>query len=99
MHVLLRYYESEAVTRVEKVKDTLRTMGVSILIGGTSTFLAVIPLAFSTSTIIGTVFTAFFVMVTLGVGHGLIFLPVVLSFVGPTETPRLSYSPPPPAST
>lgn len=86
MHVLLRYYESQEETREEKVKDTLKTMGVSILIGGLSTFLAVIPLAFSTSDIIGTVFTAFFAMITLGVAHGLIFLPVVLSMIGPNIT-------------
>ena len=89
MHIMLRYYESEEATREKKVKDTLQTMGVSILVGGMSTFLAVIPLAFSTSAIIGTVFTAFFSMVTLGVAHGLIFLPVVLSIFGPITTPRL----------
>lgn len=74
------------------MKDMLKTMGVSILVGGLSTFLAVIPLAFSTSAIISTVFTAFFSMVTLGVAHGLIFLPVILSIVGPTMTPRLQYA-------
>lgn len=31
-----------------------------------------------------TVFTAFFAMVMLGVTHGLILLPVILSLVGPT---------------
>ena len=89
MHILLKYYESKAATREEKVKDTLKTMGISIMVGGLSTFLAVIPLAFSTSVIIGTVFTAFLSMITLGVAHGLIFLPVVLSLVGPNMTPRL----------
>jgi len=88
MHVLLRYYESQCVTREDKVKDTLKTMGISIMVGGLSTFLAVIPLAFSTSVIIRTVFTAFFSMITLGVVHGLVFLPVVLSLVGPTTTPH-----------
>jgi multidrug efflux pump subunit AcrB len=89
MHVMLRYYESLETTRDDKVKDTLKTIGVSILVGGLSTFTAVIPLAFSTSAIIGNVFTSFFAMVTLGVAHGLIFLPVVLSMVGPTQFPRL----------
>jgi uncharacterized membrane protein YdfJ with MMPL/SSD domain len=89
MHVILRYNESMETTRDDKVKDTLKTMGMSIMLGGLSTFVAVIPLAFSTSAIIGNVFTSFFAMVTLGVAHGLIFLPVVLSIVGPTHTPRL----------
>jgi uncharacterized membrane protein YdfJ with MMPL/SSD domain len=89
MHVMLRYNESKETTRDDKVKDTLKTMGMSIMVGGLSTFIAVIPLAFSTSAIIGNVFTCFFAMVTLGVSHGLIFLPVVLSLVGPTHTPRL----------
>ena len=88
MHILLRYNESKEIAREDKVKDTLETMGVSILTGGLSTFLAVIPLAFSTSAIIGEVFTSFFIMVTLGVAHGLIFLPVVLSIIGPTKFPR-----------
>lgn len=65
------------------MKETLETMGASILVGGLSTFLGVIPLAFSTSAILRTVFTAFFAMVTLGLTHGLILLPVVLSLVGP----------------
>jgi hypothetical protein len=31
MHVLLRYYETKADTRRERVRDTLETMGTSIL--------------------------------------------------------------------
>ena len=83
MHVLLRYYESTAPTREEKVKDTLKTMGASILVGGLSTCLGVIPLAFSSSSIIGTMFVLFVSMITIGVAHGLVFLPVVLSICGP----------------
>jgi patched domain-containing protein len=58
-------------------------MGSSILLGGLSTFLGVLPLAFSTSTVMHTVFTCLFAMVVLGLAHGLIVLPVLLSFVGP----------------
>ena len=83
MHVLLRYYESPMEGREAKVKDTLKTMGSSILIGGISTFLGVIPLAFSTSTIFTTIFVTFIGLVTLGAGHGLILLPVILSMCGP----------------
>ncbi|CAB9499474.1 Pick C1-like protein 1 [Seminavis robusta] len=84
MHMLLCYYESTKSTREEKVKDTLRTMGSSILVGGLSTCLGVIPLAFSSSGIIQTVFVMFLLMVSLGVAHGLVLLPVILSYVGPT---------------
>ena len=51
MHILLRYYESNGTTRHEKVKETLETMGASILLGAFTTFLGVIPLAFSTTLI------------------------------------------------
>ena len=86
MHVLLCYYESEG-KREEKTIETLRTMGSSILLGGVSTFLGIIPLAFSTSEIFTTVFYAFLGLVLLGMSHGLILLPVLLSIAGPEEEP------------
>lgn len=82
MHILLRYYESECRTREEKVKDALGTMGSSILVGGMSTFLGVTPLILSSSEIFSTVCIAFLAMVALGVSHGLILLPVLLSYFG-----------------
>lgn len=51
MHILLRYYESKGKTRHAKVKETLETMGASILLGGFTTWLGVIPLAFSSTKI------------------------------------------------
>ncbi|CAB9528936.1 Pick C1-like protein 1 [Seminavis robusta] len=88
LHINLRYYESTFKTRDGKVKDTLETMGSSILLGGLSTFLGVIPLAFSSSTILRTVFTSLVSMVVLGVAHGLVLLPVVLSVIGPYDDVR-----------
>jgi len=90
LHVLLRYYESKELLREEKVKDTLRTVGSSVLIGGISTFLGIIPLAFSTSDIFFTIFITFLGLVTLGLTHGLIFIPVVLSILGPNVVLDLS---------
>ena len=51
MHILLRFYESEGTTRNDKVKETLETMGASILLGAFTTFLGVIPLALSSTKI------------------------------------------------
>ena len=84
MHVLVRYYEAPG-NRREKTIEMLRTMGSSVLIGGISTFLGTCPLLFSTSDIFKTVFVAFVGLVTLGVGHGLILLPVILSTIGTEE--------------
>jgi Niemann-Pick C1 protein len=84
LHVLLRYYESPG-NRKEKTLHTLETMGASVLVGGISTFLGTLPLAFSSSTIFYTVFVAFIGLVTLGCGHGLILLPIILSNFGPED--------------
>lgn len=85
IHMLLHYYQSPASTRDAKVADTLETMGVSILLGGLTTLLAVVPLCLSTAEVFMTVFYAFFAMVGLGISHGLILLPVILSLIGPVD--------------
>jgi len=91
LHLILRYYESAEKTRDGKVKDTLQTMGASILVGGLSTIFGVVPLAFSSSGIIKIVFNMFFAMVALGLANGLILLPVILSYVGPTVCVRMTH--------
>jgi len=84
MHCLLRYYEVPG-NRREKCIEMLRTMGASILLGGISTFLGVMLLVFASSDIFYTIFVIFFGIVVLGVTHGLILLPVVLSIIGPED--------------
>lgn len=94
MHVLLRYYECDKVKndnatptsiRRDRVVETLQTIGVSVLLGGISTFLGVLPLAATTSNIINTIFKGFIALVTLGISHGLVLLPVLLSYIGPVN--------------
>mmetsp|Transcript_16166 Transcript_16166/g.37240 ORF Transcript_16166/g.37240 Transcript_16166/m.37240 type:complete len:459 (-) Transcript_16166:263-1639(-) len=78
LHMTIRYYECEG-NRHEKTVRMLETMGVSILVGGVSTFLGTLPLAFSTSSIFHTVFLAFLTLVLMGMAHSLMLLPVRLS--------------------
>ena len=82
MHILMRYYECQG-TRKEKVKQTLETMGSSILVGGLSSLLGVSLLAFSTAQILRLVFVSVLGLVVFGILHGLVFLPVILSLIGP----------------
>jgi uncharacterized membrane protein YdfJ with MMPL/SSD domain len=89
LHVLFRYYEVPG-NRHDKTIELLRTMGASILLGGTTTFLGIIPLLFSVSDVFATVFYTFLGIVVLGMGHGLILLPVLLSTFGPEETVSMS---------
>ena len=86
MHILLRYYESPCTSRESKVKDALQTMGSSVVVGGLSTFLGVVPLLFSSSSLMKNLFYGFWGMVLVGCGHGVIVMPVLLSYIGPVET-------------
>ena len=86
MHIALRYYETTGETRNDKTKDTLTTIGASVFVGGFSTLIGVLPLALSQSEIFWTTFIIFFGLVLLGLLHGLILLPVLLSLWGPLES-------------
>ena len=74
----------ELGTRDERVVQTLTNIGPAVLNGGISTFLAFILLAGSKSHVFTSFFKIFFLVVTFGLYHGLVFLPVVLSLVGPS---------------
>jgi predicted RND superfamily exporter protein len=89
MHVLLRYYECPG-NRSEKTVEMMRTMGSSIFLGGLSTLLGTMPLAFSTSGVLRTVFLSFTALVMISIGHSLILLPVLLSTFGPEHRISLS---------
>lgn len=87
MHVVMAYFETTASTRDGKVCIAMMTIGTSILVAGCSTLLGTMLLAFGSSKISYIFFSALFGVVALGLGHGLILLPVVLSFIGPLVNP------------
>lgn len=67
----------------ERAIGALRHMGPAVFNGGFSTFLAFVLLGFSNSYIFTTFFKLFTSVVVFGCFHGLLFLPVVLSWLGP----------------
>jgi len=73
----------EEGTRDERMVKTLTNIGPAVLNGGISTFLAFVLLCTSKSIIFLTFFKIFFLVVVFGLFHGLLFLPVVLSLIGP----------------
>jgi predicted RND superfamily exporter protein len=83
IQVLLRYYECNLHSRNDKAKDVLIKIGSSVLLGGLSVFLSIIPLLFAASEFLQTLSVSFMIVVVLGLLHGLVLLPVILSFVGP----------------
>lgn len=66
-----------------RATEALADIGAAVLQGATSTFLAVVVLLFSTSYVFEILSRQFIVTVVLGVMHGLILLPVLLSLLGP----------------
>ena len=86
VHVTLRFMETKGTSRSAKTKETLETLGASVMVGGFSTLVGVLPLALSSSEIFWTTFIIFFGLVLLGLLHGLVLLPVLLSMFGPLDS-------------
>lgn len=66
-----------------RVLESLADIGAAVLSGATTTFLAVVVLLFSSSYVFTTLSKQFALTVGLGVLHGLVLLPVLLSLFGP----------------
>ncbi|XP_066923421.1 patched domain-containing protein 3-like isoform X3 [Clytia hemisphaerica] len=78
-HIAHAYMISRKDTPNKRAIDALTTMGTSVLNGGVSTFLGMLITAFSQAEGFRIFFKMVFGIVVLGLIHGLIFLPVLLT--------------------
>ena len=65
------------------MRHALATLGMPIVQGALSTILGMVVLSASGSYVFRTFFKVIFLVMVLGAVHGLVFLPVLLSLVGP----------------
>ena len=72
--------------RYYKARVSLSTMGASVFHGGFSTFLAILVLAPGGTYIFVVFFRIWMGIIIFGMTNGFLLLPVLLSFIGPTET-------------
>ena len=80
-------YMRQSGTKEQRAKAALSEMGSSVLVGiATTKFIGVIVLAFAPSTLFKLYyFRMYLFIIVFGAFNGLMFLPTVLSLVGPAE--------------
>jgi predicted RND superfamily exporter protein len=83
-HLAHSYMQQSGTDRNARVAKALAEMGSSIALGGLTTFCGVMSLAAASSEVFRTFFKMFVGIIILGILHGLVLLPVLLSWIGPT---------------
>lgn len=94
-HICLAFL-SRTGTRSSRILDAVTDMGPAVYSGGISTLLALSMLALSDSYIFTSFFKIFFLVVLFGLFYGTMFLPVLLSLIGPKPYELLQTTAPQP---
>ena len=85
VHFIHAFKTSTESTRNDRVISAFGLVGASIFNGGFSTILAIFPLIFSQTYIFNVFFKCWLSLLVYGIGHALVLLPVLLSFIGPPD--------------
>ena len=86
VHISHAFMAASGKSRNLRVTHALEKVGVPILNGGISSILGILMLAFANSYVFRSFFQTMLLVVLFGLGHSLLLLPVVLSFIGPRRT-------------
>eukprot|EP00058_Branchiostoma_floridae_P003511 XP_002588999.1 hypothetical protein BRAFLDRAFT_87471 [Branchiostoma floridae] len=85
-HITYAFVTGKGESRNERSIFALYSVGTPIVQSTLSTILGILALAFSTTYIFRTFFKTMLLVMLFGAMHGIIMLPVVLSFLGPRKS-------------
>lgn len=86
VHISHAFMAASGKNRNLRVIHALEKVGVPVLNGAISSVLGILMLAFAKSYVFKSFFKTMLLIVLLGLGHALLVLPVILSFLGPRRT-------------
>ncbi|XP_051743077.1 patched domain-containing protein 3 isoform X2 [Ctenopharyngodon idella] len=87
-HISYAFVSSEKSSVNEKATDAITKLGYPIIQGAVSTIAGVVVLAAAKSYIFRTFFKIMFLVILFGAVHGIVFIPVFLTFLGTCSNSR-----------
>ncbi|XP_072507912.1 patched domain-containing protein 3-like [Notamacropus eugenii] len=81
-HISYAFVSSDSTSANQKIIGALDLMGYPVVQGAASTIIGVVALAAAKAYIFRTFFKIMFLVILFGAAHGLIFIPVFLTFFG-----------------
>lgn len=92
-HICHAFMVAKGSCRNERAAEAVTTSGGPIFNGAVSSVLGILMLAFAKSYIFRSFFKVMLLVIVFGASHALLFLPVVLSLIGPQTEDRSNITP------